>query len=131
VLCKLANDVTGAASDILLYPYIFIGILILGMLMKAFAFIRNNAKDKLTKKQTPEEKEKDKNKRDKDPTWQEWMEGKTVDGVVNIPAAFGKFIKKGLANLAAGKAFDNENNYNPKGDNPSGGDPEVPVDPEK
>ena len=56
VLCKLANDVTGAASDILLYPYIFIGILILGMLMKAFAFIRNNAKDKLTKKKNTKRK---------------------------------------------------------------------------
>lgn len=123
VLCKLANDVTGAASDILLYPYIFIGILILGMLMKAFAFIRNNAKDKLTKKKTPEEKKEDKNERDKNPTWQEWVEGKTVDGVVDIPAALGTYIKKGIANLTAGKAFGDENNYDPKGDDPSGGDP--------
>lgn len=123
VLCKLANDVTGAASDILLYPYIFIGILILGMLMKAFAFIRNNAKDKLTKKQTPEEKEEDKNKRDKDPTWQDLVEVKTVDGVVNIPTALGTFIKKGLENLAARKAFDDDNKYDPNGDNPSGDNP--------
>lgn len=127
VLCKLANDVAGAASDLVLYPYIFIGILILGMLMKAFAFIRNNAKDKLTKKQTPEEEKADKNEREKNPTTKERIERKTVDGVVNIPATFAEYMTKGFANLAKGTAFDNDNKYDPNstpGDEKPGSDPD-------
>ena len=134
VLCKLANAVADAISDVALYPYLFIGVLVLGLFMRFFSSIRDALKKKVTNEKSPAEKATEEADRLKDPSVKDLLELNGVR-VANAAPTAAEVLAKGIENLATGKSFGTDNRIDPAGDNTGGGkepgpDPDRPDRPD-